>query len=152
MKSGKISIPGVILVVLLIGGLGVGASRSGGTFFGGNSYNSSTGENGAIQCRVSGCNGELCVRHDIAVDSSCEWQPSFACYSQEYTECVAVSETECGWRPTAELSACLNGELGTLDATNRVTSFEECVAAGNAVMESYPRKCRHKGQTFVEQI
>ena len=33
-----------------------------------------------------------------------------------------------------------------------VTSFEECVKAGNAVMESYPRRCRHGDKTFVEDI
>jgi hypothetical protein len=34
-----------------------------------------------------------------------------------------------------------------------VTSFEACVAAGNAVMESYPRQCRSKsGELFVEHI
>ncbi|MDP2668381.1 MAG: Gmad2 immunoglobulin-like domain-containing protein [bacterium] len=33
-----------------------------------------------------------------------------------------------------------------------VTNFEECVKAGNAVMESYPRQCRHGGKTFVEDI
>jgi len=33
-----------------------------------------------------------------------------------------------------------------------VTNFEECVAAGNPVMESYPRQCRHGGQTYVEDI
>jgi len=33
-----------------------------------------------------------------------------------------------------------------------VTSFDECVEAGNPVMESYPRQCRHDGQLFVEQI
>ncbi len=32
-------------------------------------------------------------------------------------------------------------------------SFEECVAVGNAVMESYPRQCRDKsGKLFVEDI
>lgn len=33
-----------------------------------------------------------------------------------------------------------------------VQSFEECVAAGNPVMESYPRKCRHGDVTFTEVI
>ena len=33
-----------------------------------------------------------------------------------------------------------------------VTDFEECVAAGNPVMESFPRQCRHNGQTFTEKI
>ena len=33
-----------------------------------------------------------------------------------------------------------------------ITNFEECVAAGNPVMESYPRQCTADGQTFVEEI
>lgn len=33
-----------------------------------------------------------------------------------------------------------------------VSNFEECVAFGNPVMESYPRQCVHKGVTFVEKI
>ncbi len=34
-----------------------------------------------------------------------------------------------------------------------VTTFEECVAAGNPVMESYPRQCNSKeGKHFVENI
>lgn len=38
-------------------------------------------------------------------------------------------------------------------ANMNVSSFEECVAAGNSIMESYPRQCRAKdGQLFVEDI
>tara|TARA_B100000508_G_scaffold23261_1_gene16271 strand:- start:4763 stop:5404 length:642 start_codon:yes stop_codon:yes gene_type:complete len=33
-----------------------------------------------------------------------------------------------------------------------ITSFDECVAAGNPVMESYPRQCRAGEETFVEEI
>ncbi|MDP2910273.1 MAG: Gmad2 immunoglobulin-like domain-containing protein [bacterium] len=34
-----------------------------------------------------------------------------------------------------------------------VESFEECVTAGNAIMESYPRQCRTaSGETFTEDI
>lgn len=33
-----------------------------------------------------------------------------------------------------------------------VANFEECVAAGNPIMESYPRQCRHGEQTFRENI
>lgn len=36
-------------------------------------------------------------------------------------------------------------------ATN-VTSFNDCIAAGNPAMESYPRQCRANGKTFVEDI
>jgi len=38
------------------------------------------------------------------------------------------------------------------DSGATVTSFDECVAAGNPVMESYPRQCRSGNQTFVEDI
>ncbi|MGB0757839.1 MAG: Gmad2 immunoglobulin-like domain-containing protein [Patescibacteria group bacterium] len=33
-----------------------------------------------------------------------------------------------------------------------VSNFTECAAAGNPVMESYPRQCRHNDQLFVENI
>ena len=33
-----------------------------------------------------------------------------------------------------------------------VTNFEECVEAGNPVMESYPRQCQHGEQIFSEEI
>ncbi len=33
-----------------------------------------------------------------------------------------------------------------------VNNFEECLAAGSAVMESYPRQCRYNGVTFTENI
>jgi hypothetical protein len=38
--------------------------------------------------------------------------------------------------------------------TVTVTNFEECAAAGNPVMESYPRQCRDpvSGRTFTEII
>lgn len=36
--------------------------------------------------------------------------------------------------------------------TPTVNSFEECVAAGNPVMESYPRQCSADGKTFVEEL
>lgn len=33
-----------------------------------------------------------------------------------------------------------------------ITNFEECVKAGNPVMESYPRQCAADGKTFTEVI
>lgn len=36
--------------------------------------------------------------------------------------------------------------------TLTVNSFEECVAAGNPVMESYPRQCKQGDKTFTEVI
>lgn len=34
----------------------------------------------------------------------------------------------------------------------QITNFEECVAAGNPIMESYPQQCRANNQTFVQNI
>lgn len=42
--------------------------------------------------------------------------------------------------------------LNTKKSVTIVTNFDECVAAGNPVMESYPRQCRANGQTFVEDV
>jgi hypothetical protein len=42
------------------------------------------------------------------------------------------------------LSACVQEQL--------ITNFKECKAAGNPIMESYPRQCRANGQTFVEEV
>ena len=33
-----------------------------------------------------------------------------------------------------------------------ILSFDECVAAGNPVMESYPRQCRAGDRTFMEDV
>jgi len=33
-----------------------------------------------------------------------------------------------------------------------VNDFESCVKAGNPIMESYPRQCRHEEKTYVEDI
>ncbi|MCX6740308.1 MAG: hypothetical protein NTZ49_03710 [Candidatus Parcubacteria bacterium] len=33
-----------------------------------------------------------------------------------------------------------------------ITDFKSCAAAGNPVMESYPRQCRANGQTFTEVL
>ena len=50
------------------------------------------------------------------------------------------------------LSALLLAGAGCLRAEAVITNFEECVAAGNPVMESYPRQCRAGGRTFVEIV
>lgn len=42
--------------------------------------------------------------------------------------------------------------LAACAPTDTITNFEECVAAGNSIMESYPRQCEADGQTFVEEI
>ncbi len=46
--------------------------------------------------------------------------------------------------PNCEFEKCPN--------EGKISNFEECAAAGNPVMESYPRRCRADGNTFVENI
>ena len=60
------------------------------------------------------------------------------------------------------LAVAIIGYLAVLKNTNQadappaeadITSYEECVAAGYAVMESYPRQCATpSGQTFTEEV
>jgi len=33
---------------------------------------------------------------------------------------------------------------------NDINNFDDCVSAGNSIMESYPRQCKANGETFVE--
>jgi len=50
-----------------------------------------------------------------------------------------------------ELILALNKIRGPIEAT--IESFEDCIAAGNPAMESYPRQCRTSdGKNFVEEI
>lgn len=50
------------------------------------------------------------------------------------------------------LSGCLVNNISTPNS-EKVSSFEECVKEGNAVMESYPRQCRSRaGDLFVEEV
>lgn len=38
-------------------------------------------------------------------------------------------------------------------SNEEIRNFQECIEAGNPVMESYPRQCRsQEGQTFVEEL
>lgn len=37
------------------------------------------------------------------------------------------------------------------DSSKQIKSFDECVAAGNPVMESFPEQCSVSGQTFINE-
>ena len=40
----------------------------------------------------------------------------------------------------------------TTERREAISNFEECVDAGNPIMESYPRQCAANGKTYVEEI
>jgi len=44
------------------------------------------------------------------------------------------------------------GLRGWIACQRGINNFEECIAAGNPAMESYPRQCNACGQHFVEEI
>lgn len=46
----------------------------------------------------------------------------------------------------------LDSSMVCKDVCTKVIDFQSCVAAGNPVMESYPRQCRVGGVTYVEKI
>ncbi len=41
---------------------------------------------------------------------------------------------------------------GCVKEEKTITSFAECAAAGNPIMESYPRQCRFDDNTFIEDV
>ena len=60
-------------------------------------------------CMIGGCSGQLCTDGmNGPVASTCEYLPSYACYKKTST-CERQPDGQCGWTPTAELSACLDG-------------------------------------------
>lgn len=60
-------------------------------------------------------------------------------------ECFCQAPTDC---------TCLNGKCeGVFEIQAEINSFEDCVNAGNPVMESYPPQCRTQdGRTFTAII
>ena len=44
------------------------------------------------------------------------------------------------------------GQVKLTERGQVIGSFDDCIAAGNSVMESYPRQCRADEKTFVEDI
>ena len=66
----------------------------------------------------------------------------------QYGVCIFSDGSEC------EEWAYFRGdcEPGRGQGSAGINSFDDCVAAGNPVMESYPRQCRHGNKTFTEVL
>jgi hypothetical protein len=64
-----------------------------------------------------------------------------------YSWCPSTSKCQRMWEEyCAEYKEAFRG------TTTAITNFTECAAAGNPVMESYPRRCNANGQTFTEEV
>lgn len=55
-------------------------------------------------CYVGGCSGQICSDEKDVV-STCEFREEYACYKT--AKCERQPSGQCGWTPTAELTACL---------------------------------------------
>lgn len=44
---------------------------------------------------------------DVPLITVCDWQPSQACYGQDFATCERQADGACGWTANAELDACL---------------------------------------------
>ncbi len=51
----------------------------------------------------TGCSGTICASEQMM--STCEYKPEYACYKTATCEWQATGA--CGWRESAELTACL---------------------------------------------
>lgn len=58
---------------------------------------------GAKTCMATGCGGTICASEQMM--STCEFKPEHACY--QTATCEWQASGSCGWRETAELTACL---------------------------------------------
>jgi hypothetical protein len=110
------------------------------------------GQTAYCECR----NNEAVSMTPIDVDKPCMRGCEKVIKEQTYlNECVMK---EAGAVLVAEVE-CLQLESGSIEeedtgaSDSQISSFEECVTAGNPVMESYPRQCRTSdGEFFIEEI
>ena len=77
----------------------------------------------------------------------------------DFPNTCAIGSCGCSPQNSKETDVCNCGEGKCFDGnscvstTPSIASFEECVAAGYPVMETYPRQCRTPdGRNFVEEI
>ena len=70
--------------------------------------------------------------------------------SGQYGVCIFSDNSEC------EEWAYFRGDCkpggGQMAGGAGVSNFEDCIAAGNPAMESYPRQCRHGDDTYTEVV
>jgi hypothetical protein len=68
-------------------------------------------KSGFNNCRVGGCNGELCADPATGpLESVCIYKEEFACYRNAL--CELQSDGRCGWTLTDQLRACLGEHTG----------------------------------------
>lgn len=56
-------------------------------------------------CQKTGCSAQICADHSVI--TTCELRPEYACYQS--ATCARQANGQCGWTPSAALTACLAG-------------------------------------------
>lgn len=114
--------------VLAAGALLVLSAACGGSTLGGNGGDGGNGAggNGAGKaCVIGGCSGQTCEEEGNQLGGTCEWNDVYACY-QKLGICERGAMGDCGFRQTAELTACVAAE-------GRMVASGQCVRnAGDA--------------------
>jgi|GEM_PF-1484463 hypothetical protein len=65
---------------------------------------------------------------------------------------AGISIAMCSCRPQIEINLMRINGITNVVWMSEVASFEDCLALGNPVMESYPRQCRYQDKNFTENI
>lgn len=65
---------------------------------------------------------------------------------------AGISISMCSCKPQVDVNLLQIKGITKVVWLKTISSFEECVASGNAAMESYPRQCKYGEQTFIENI
>ncbi len=59
-------------------------------------------------CVIRGCNSQLCVdERNSNVNTSCQWQPEYACYALHNARCERQNNGYCSWTKTNALDQCI---------------------------------------------
>jgi hypothetical protein len=106
-------------------------------------YQTLVGKKGLVEQEPKSCQVDSdCVVFGKDGDCNC------GCFNKNYQwklkgECFCAAPLAC---------QCVSGECqAKFEPVQGINSFQECVDAGNPVMESYPRQCMTKdGKNFVE--
>ena len=123
-----------IFVIIIVAGLGYWIYQS----------ISSPGEKTAVSEGSKDCvSDEDCVVFGKTGDCNCGCYNKNNLPSETGGECFCLAPTSC---------KCVEGKCeGVFE--EEISSFEECIAKGYPVLESYPRQCKTPdGETFVEDI
>ncbi len=75
--------------------------------------------------------------------------------AQEGQNCGGIAKIQCANGLFCRETPTTTDEYGVCvkNSAENILSFDDCVAAGNPVMESYPRQCKTPaGKTFTEQV